>query len=333
MKKRWRTAAAVLALIGLVIFLGGSLAEGAEQTLFPPSPEPPPANREDRPTPAPTEEPESPVIDHIHYPRVYPDFTFPRGRKLFEIWFPNIRDADEALLMYDGDVWMIDCGDERMAARGVLLLRQLGIEKIGVLFNSHPHHDHIDGLALTDDTAKIGEVRICFSPDLTASGLKMIQTAEERHIPVTEYRDGDTFSMGDGGVVLQILKNNEENLDMNNQSAITRITYGDRSILFMADMEKAGQETMINRVGAEILECDIVKYPHHAKSDMYTPFFQAMKAKLAVATSVEGRGDPGQISLINRRLPVAYTAVKGKFIHLVTDGKYWLCEYVTITEK
>ena len=98
-------------------------------------------------------------------------------------------------------------------------------------------------------------------------------------------------------------------------------------------MEAAGQRTMIDRIGSEILKCDIVKYPHHAKSDMYTPFYDAMGAKLAIVTSVEGRGDAGQIALFNRGMPTVYTAVKGKFTHLVTDGKYWLCERVEITAK
>ena len=328
MKKTGIFRAAILAAALLLLVFACAAEE-----MFPPSPEPPAANRTDRPTPAPTEAPDSSVVNHINYPRAYRDFAFPEDRKLLEIWFPNIKDADEAILMYDGQVWMIDCGEERAATRGVLLLKQLGIKKIDLLINSHLHHDHIDGLAITDDTAKVSELKICFAPDLTASGLKTIRVAEERGIPVTEYHDGDRFTMGDGAVELLIMKNNEENLDMNNQSAQTMVTYGERKILFMADMEKAGQEVMLNRVGAEALKCDIVKYPHHAKSDMYTPFYNALGAKMAVATSVEGRGDAGQVAMVNRRMPMAYTSVKGQFTHLVTDGRYWLAERVRITVK
>ena len=98
----------------------------------------------------------------------------------------------------------------------------------------------------------------------------------------------------------------------------------------MADMEQAGQNAMIGRIGTDLLKCDIVKYPHHAKSDMSTPFFKAMEAKLAIVTSVEGRGDAGQVALANRKLPAVYTSVKGKFTHLVTNGKYWLVEQVPV---
>ena len=48
------------------------------------------------------------------------------------------------------------------------------------------------------------------------------------------------------------MKNNEEYLDMNNQSAVTRVTYGSRTILFMADMEQPGQVAMFNRIDPEL---------------------------------------------------------------------------------
>ena len=316
-------------LMAVLILMTGTGA-GELFSLIPPTPEPPEGIFMGRPTPAPTAEPPEVVINNARTPKEIPDFRFPKDAKLFEIWFPNIRDADEAILMYDGQVWMIDCGDERAAARGVPLLKQLGIEKVEVLFNSHLHHDHINGLALTDDTAKVGEVRICFPPDLTESGLKMLTVAEERGIPIKEYKDGDSFTMGDGAVRLLFLKNNESYLDMNNQSAQTLITYGERSILFTADMEAPGQKAMIDRIGGDLLKCDIVKYPHHAKSDLYTPFYEAMGAKLAIVTSVEGRGDSGQLALNYRGLPAVYTASKNVFTHLVTDGHYWLCERVEI---
>ena len=325
-KLLFRTATLIAAV--LILMTGTGLGESF--SLIPPSPEPPEGIFAGRPTPAPTAPPPDVVINNARTPQDFPEFCFPKEAKLLEIWFPNIRDADEAILMYDGQVWMIDCGDERAASRGVPLLKQLGIDKIDILFNTHLHHDHINGLAITHETAKVGEVRICFAPDLTESGLRLIRVANERGIPVKEYKDGDTFTMGDGAVKLWFLKNNESELDMNNQSAQTLITYGERSMLFMADMEAPGQKAMIDRIGGDFLKCDIVKYPHHAKSDMYTPFYDAMGVKLAIVTSVEGRGDAGQIAIANRGLPAVYTASKSTFTHLVTDGRYWLCERVAI---
>ena len=329
MGRTGRVRAGVI-IMAVMMMLG---CTGTAEIFVVPSPEPPAGNMTARPTPVPTAVPEETIIDHVHQPELYPAFSFRKDSKLFEIWFPNIKDADAAVLVYDGQVWMIDCGDKGAAIRGSLLLRQMEVKKVDVRINTHPHHDHIDGLAMTDDTAKVGEIRICFAPDLTESGLRMMETAEEREIPVKEYRDGDCFSMGDGAVTLQVLKNNDDSLDMNNQSAVIRIVYGQRSILFTADMEQPGQEAMVRRAGPDALKCDIVKYPHHAKSGMYEPFYEAMSSRLAVVTSVEGRSNSGQAFLKSKGLPAIYTSVKGLFTHLVTDGEYWLCEQVPVTVK
>ena len=99
--------------------------------------------------------------------------------------------------------------------------------------------------------------------------------------------------------------------------------------LFAADMEKNGQAQLIKHVDTALLRCDILKYPHHAKSALYDEFFKAVDPKLAVVTSVQGRKDIGQSFLVGNRIPAAYTSVKGEFLHLATDGEYWLAEYVS----
>ena len=305
-----------------------------DDDFVPPSPEPPEPAKQGHPTPAPTEQLAETVIDHINFPKEYRDFRFKRDAKLLEIWFANIRDADSAVLTYDGQVYMIDCGDESSAARNIVLLQQLGIEKVDILFNSHPHHDHIKGLGLTADAVEFGEIKVCFPLDTTDSGLWLKEFAEERKIPISDYQSGDWFTMGKNGeVTLLFLRNYDPMMDMNNQSAQTVVRYKDRSILFTADMEKNGQAQILKHVDPALLKCDIIKYPHHAKNGLYEDFYNAVGAKLAVVTSVQGRRDAGQKYLVAKHMPAAYTSIKGQFVHLATDGDVWLCEYVSSNGK
>ena len=328
--KTGRLLKKIASVFALLLLLAGA-GLGEDEDFIPPSPEPPAAGGRERPTPEPTAKPDIDVINHIHFPREYADFSFGKDSKLLEIWFPNIKDADEAILIYDGEVCLIDCGDEHAGARGTLLLRQLGVTAIDTIYCSHLHHDHINGLAVTDQTAKVREVRICFDPDTTESGLLMEQTAKERGITISRYRSGDRFTMGgDGAVTLWFIRNEDPEMDMNNQSAMTKVTYGERSILFTADVEKDGQAELAQNADPSFFSCDIVKYPHHAKNAMAEPFFALLGAKLTVITSVQGRADYGQQYVVAKRLPAAYTLVKGKCIHLATDGEYWLCEYIPL---
>lgn len=294
---------------------------------LPDSPEPPPPVRTSRPTPTPTPIPPT-VVDHVNQPEAWAGFELDAEKDVLDIWFPDIRDADEAILRYQGQTWLIDCGDERGATRAIPLIQSLGIREIEMLFNTHPHHDHLNGLAITDDTAKVKELLYCFPSDSTNHMIRALQIAEERGIRVKEYRDGDVFAMGDGQVTLTFLQNRSEKLDMNNRSAQTMVRYGDRSMFFMADMEKPGQVELLEQVGAKALKTDIFKYPHHGKNAMYDPFFNALGAELTVVTCFRGREDSGQIWLNAKRFPSAYTSKADVYLHLATDGIRWLCEYV-----
>ena len=66
--------------------------------------------------------------------------------------------------------------------------------------------------------------------------------------------------------------------------------------------------------------------PHEKKAAQELSSYLARR--VAGSLTVEGRGDAGQTALANRKLPAVYTSVKGKFTHLVTNGKYWLVEQV-----
>ena len=306
-----------------------------------PTPEPTPTPT---PTPEPTPEiiipiPDNPeslpdVIDKINKPDQLQDFQFPQdGTKLLEIWIADIRDADATLILYDRQAWMIDCGDEKMGDRTAAMLKQLGVTRIAKMFNSHPHHDHLLGLPAIRAAARVEELLICFPEDSTEHMVNMMDFCREHDIPVSMYGHGDEFLMGDGKVRLTFWQNPENlELNMNNRSAATKITYGDRSILLLADIEFAGQKALMDLVGAETLDTDLVKYPHHGKLPMKELFFEAMSPAAAIITNYQGGAHDSSYFLGLKRCPQIFTNKAGLYTHLVTDGKRWMCEYVPIEE-
>lgn len=270
------------------------------------------------------------VIDRWNDPEAYPDFAFPEDAKLLEIWFPQLHDADAAVLMYEGETWMIDCADdEKMGSRVGILLNLLQPSTIGRVINTHPHHDHLNGLKIVAEYADVQELDICFPKDSTETMIKAVAYAEKNDIPIVEYGDEDEFLMGDGAVRLHVWMKTDKNEEMNEQSAQIRLTYGERSILFMADMERTGQRQLLEAVGAEALKTDIIKYPHHGKSAMSTPFFEAVQPELVVmlnALHVNAVKESERFLRMNGNPPVVYSV--RPMIHLVTDGTTWLCERV-----
>ena len=316
-------------LLGLLtavgLFLGGTaFGEGIPAS---PGPEAPAPVRIARPEPEPT--PAMPaVINCVADPGADAGFHFPMDADLLHIWFPNIMNADEAILIFQGETWLIDCGDEKNGARGAELISRLGIDRIRKLFNTHPHHDHLNGLRITDETAKVEELRICFGGASTEHMIRALTYAEENGIRVAEFRDGSEFAMGDGSVTLKFWCNTDPSLDMNNQSAQTLGRYGERTILFTADMERSGQANLLTRVAASALKADLLKYPHHGKTPLEDDFLRAVSPEAAIITNKTVPDWGGVRYLAAKGIPYIYTNQTGVYLHLVTDGEHWIAEQV-----
>ena len=279
-----------------------------------------------------------PVINRVADPEAEPGFYFPEDAKLLHIWFPNIMNADEAILIYGGEVWLIDCGDEKMGARGAELIGKLEIDGVDKLFNTHPHHDHLNGLQNTDKAAKVSELLFCVTQDTIrhANSAKRFREAlayaEKNNIAVSFYEEGSVFAMGDGAVTLTCYVNTDLSLDLNNRSAQMMLRYGKRTILFMGDMEKPGQKAMLERVSTEELKADLLKYPHHGKSAMDDLFLEAVSPEAAIITNKKVEDWKGVKYLKKKKIPYIYTNVyrnkKCMYLHLVTDGENWVLERV-----
>ncbi len=278
------------------------------------------------------------VIDRISNPAAWKDFSFPENAKLLHIWFANIRDADAAVLSYDGEVWMIDCGDERAGRITGEMLEQLQINRIDRLFISHPHHDHMDGILQITRAARVREMLISFPEDSTETMIRVMGYLRDpsltggNRIRTVHYGDEDVFEMGDGKVTAQVWMKSGEERSMNDRSSQMMIRFGDRKILFTADMERPGQRDLLEAVGAGELQADLLKYPHHGKLPLVDEFLKAVKPYGAVITNFRGAGEHTYCLKLRRVVPL-YTNRKDVYMHLVTDGKHWICEDLPIEKS
>ncbi len=273
-----------------------------------------------------------PVIDWTERKPEWTDFSFPEDAKLLHIWMASIRDADCAVLCYDGQVWMIDAGDKRAGNATAAMLEQLEINRIDRLLISHPHHDHMDGMTFICEVARIREMLISFPRDSTETMIRMLAYAEEQGIRILEYGDEDDLPMGDGKVNIHVWMKSGEDRSMNDQSSQMMLRYGVRSMLFTADMERGGQRDLLAAVGAQALKADLLKYPHHGKQELADEYLAAVSPDRVIVTNHQGFGEQAYYLSV-KHVKAIYTNKKDVFLHLVTDGQNWLCEYVPVDKK
>ena len=281
-------------------------------------------------------EEEGVLVDAIAKPSLLESYAFPEDAELLEIIFPQVRDCDAALVRCGGETMLIDCASTSQAVRVTALLEQLGLEKIDYLVNTHPHHDHIEGLADVADKVEIGAMYIGFPEDITERMEKAVARAETRNIPVVHYGDGDRFTLGEA--VLDVWMKCPDTCNLNERSAQIRVQLGERTMLFTADMQAKTQQALLEQVDPALLDIDLMKYPHHGKEALRPEFLSAATPLFAVVTNNGGKSSyTGRKCLAYAHIPYANT-VPG-YVYCVTDGQTWLVQRlamdhpVTVTSR
>lgn len=261
------------------------------------------------------------LVDRINDPGAYPDFAFAADAPLLEIIFPQILNCDAVLLRCGGQTMVIDCCSYKYAPRLVALLEQLGVTEVDCVVNTHPHFDHLEGLGRLSDAVKVKELRICFPPDENNTMINALRVCESKAIPVTAFADGERWTLG--GAEMTVWLKGDEAWGLNDRSAVIRLDYHGRTALFAADIERNGQRRLAEVIPPELLDVEVLKYPHHGKEELEPVFLEAVTPLFSVITN-NSNDYPGKKSLARMGLPFAIT-VPG-FVRLTTDGATWLVD-------
>lgn len=271
---------------------------------------------------------ETPVmVDRINTPQEHADFAFEQDAPLLEMYFAPVFDADAAVLRCGGKTIMIDCGSKVMTKRTIGMLRQLGITEIDAIINTHPHYDHLQGLEQIAQVVKVKELRMCFPATETEQAQLTLDFCEKNGIPVTYYEDGAQWNLG--GAVIDVWLKGDDAWKLNDRSAVMRVQYGDRTALFTADAEYDLQNRLAEVMPGELLDVDILKYPHHGISVMSETFREKVSPLFAVITNQDyERMANTKTRLRAKKIPFAFT-LKGP-VAVCTDGTTWLVERLPI---
>ena len=202
----------------------------------------------------------------------------------------------DALLLRTGEqTILIDSGD--VDARDKLLreLRAEGVTTIDKLIITHPHADHMGGAEMLFANFTVKEVYDNGQPTTTALYRKYLKDIKAHSIAYKNLKEGDTLDFG-GGVSFQVLSPTGEMLstskDLNGNSIVGRLVYGDFSMLFTGDSESEAEKRMLARYGKQ-LKSTILKAPHHGSKTSSSASYLKAVAPEAVLISLGAGNDYG----------------------------------------
>jgi competence protein ComEC len=178
--------------------------------------------------------------------------------------------GDSTLLVSpEGKTMLIDLNNAANGGEIVSALQRLGINTLDYLVFSHPHADHIGSYPILFRYITVKQVikNSCDYSEQSSLYADMMREIEEKQIPVTIMKEGDTFQFGDKVDVT--VMNPPEGYDdagvaeaQNSGSLLLRFVYGQSSYLTGGDLYAAQEQILIDKYG-EALKSDVVKLNHH----------------------------------------------------------------------
>lgn len=198
------------------------------------------------------------------------------------VHFIDVGQGDSALLLSGGQAVLIDAGTAESGAAVVRYLEELGVTELYGAVATHPHADHIGGMAQVIEAFPIKHFYLGPETQNTATYSGMLDALEEAGVQPVIPADGDELVF-DSGASLTFLGPADDvpKSNLNDRSLITLFRAGDQDVLFMGDAESAAEESLLAHHPA--LTCDVLKVGHHgAATSSSEEFLQAVRPSTAV---------------------------------------------------
>lgn len=178
---------------------------------------------------------------------------------------------------------LIDAGTNASDDIVCAYIKGLGYEKIDYLIGTHPHEDHIGGLDTVIKTFDIGNIYMPKASANTKTFEDVLTAIKDKGLSITTAKAGvSILNSEDPALSINIVAPNQaEYADLNNYSAVIKLTYGDTSFLFTGDAETLSEKEITGDISA-----DVLKAGHHGSDTSSSPEFVSRVAPKYVLISV-----------------------------------------------
>lgn len=176
-----------------------------------------------------------------------------------KIHYIDVGQGDSTFIeLPNNETMLIDAGEAEYEEVVTNYIKKLGYTKITYLVGTHPHSDHIGGLEKQVETFQIGKIYMPKAVSTTKTYTSLLETIKNKNYKVQTAKEGVNI-LNNNDLKIDILSPKEEEYsNLNNYSVVIKITYKERSFLFMGDAEELIEEELTSDIKA-----DVIKVGHH----------------------------------------------------------------------
>lgn len=238
------------------------------------------------------------------------------------VHFIDVGQADSIFIELPNDECMlIDAGEKDQADKITAYIYNQGYDTIDYVVATHPHSDHIGGMADVVNSFTIKNFYMTAAVHTSQTYANMLIAVENS--------GADIHNTGAATVILDkanltieaVAPQMTDGYDLNNTSIVLKLTYGDKRFLFAGDAEKDEEDNIRTNI-----KCDVLKVGHHgSNSSTSENFLKKTEPSYAVISAglKNSYGHPDDVilkRLADRDIDVYRTDMQGTII-FTTDGK------------
>ncbi len=237
------------------------------------------------------------------------------------VHYIDVGQGDAELVCSNGEYMLVDGGEPSAADTLTDYLSALGVTRLSYVICTHGHADHCGGLGAVVESFEVDEVFISPYGSDAAAYAEFLDAVQDAGLDAEAPDMGVKYRLGEAQ--FEFLGPVEDHKNVNDDSLVLRLVYGDTSFLFTGDMtEKAEKELIDDGVS---VRCDVLKVGHHGSSgsSCYRFLYEA-QPKIAVISCADGNkyGHPHEETLSRLRdadVTVYRTDVDGSVV-IFSDG-------------